>query len=268
VTLTRRQGAVLGLVQGVTEFVPISSSGHLLGVPLLLGWDELLDDPAQHRALTTALHAGTAIGATAVLWPQMRPSDPAARRRLAMLLVGGSIPSAVAGALLADRVDSALGRPGQIAALLAGFGLLLAGVDSLRAEETEFDDMQPRHVAGMATGQALALAPGVSRAGVTIMSGRLVGLDRGAASRASYLMGLPVTVGAAAYSLATADRAGLAARRGPLLLGVATAAVSGGISLQWYMNEGIRGESAWPVAAYRCAAAAVLALVARRKGRR
>ena len=259
--LTTGRAAVLGLVQGLTEFVPVSSSAHLLAVPRLLGWAHVLDDPALHRALATALHAGTALAALAVSGPDLLRADAGERRRLASLFVVGSLPSAVAGALLADRVDASLGRPAQVAALLAGAGLLLGTVDAAAPQRTPYPGIAPRHVAAMALAQALALAPGVSRAGATLTAARAVGLDRPAAHRASALLGLPVTVGAAAYSLVTADRAGLAARRTPLLVGVATAAVSGAGALVAVTRAAERGAGSWPVAAYRCLLAGALLAV-------
>jgi undecaprenyl-diphosphatase len=259
--LTPGRAALLGLVQGLTEFIPVSSSAHLLAVPRLLGWSDVLDDPALHRALATALHAGTALGALAVQGPDLLRADADERRRLALLFVGGSLPSAAAGALLADRVDASLGRPGQVAALLAGAGLLLGAVDAAAPQRTPYQRIAPRHVAAMAVAQAIALAPGVSRAGATLTAARAVGLDRSAANRASALLGLPVTVGAAAYSLVTADRSGLAARRTPLLVGVATAAVSGAGALVAVTRAAERGAGSWPVAAYRCVLAGALLAV-------
>jgi undecaprenyl-diphosphatase len=258
--LTVGRAAVLGVVQGVTEFLPVSSSAHLLAVPRLLGWSAVLEDAALHRALASALHAGTALGALAVTGPDLVAGavDAQERRRLLLLWVGGSLPSAVAGALLADRVDASLGRPEQAAALLAAAGLLLGVVDATAPQRTAYEGLDRRHVAAMALAQALALAPGVSRAGATLTAGRAAGLDRAAASRASVLMGLPVTVGAAAYSLLTADRSGLAARRRPLLAGVAAAAVSGALALAAGTRAAERGHGSWPVAAYRCALAALL----------
>lgn len=259
--LTVGRAAVLGVVQGVTEFLPVSSSAHLLAVPRLLGWSAVLDDAALHRALASALHAGTALGALAVTGPDLLAAglaDSAERRRLALLWVGGSLPSAVAGALLADRVDASLGRPEQAAALLAGAGLLLGLVDAAAPQRTPYEGLGPRHVAAMALAQACALAPGVSRAGATLTAARATGLDRPGAARASVVMGLPVTVGAAAYSLVTADRSGLAARRAPLLAGVAAAWVSGALALTALTRAAARGRGSWPVAVYRCALAAAL----------
>jgi undecaprenyl-diphosphatase len=268
--LTVGRAAVLGVVQGATEFLPVSSSAHLLAVPRLLGWSAVLDDAALHRALASALHAGTALGALVVTGPDLLcgAADAAERRRLALLIVGGALPSAVAGALLADRVDASLGRPEQAAALLAAAGLLLGVVDATAPQRTPYEGLGPRHVAAMALAQALALAPGVSRAGATLTAGRAAGLDRVAANRASVVMGLPVTVGAAAYSLVTADRSGLVARCGPLLAGVAAAAVSGALALAGVTRAAERGRGSWPLAAYRCALAGLLVAAPRGQGER
>ena len=187
---------VLGLVQGLSEFLPISSSGHLLIVPWLFGWNDL-DSESIKKAFDVALHLGTLIavvgyyrrdvliyvrdGVRAVV---RRDRDTTPHGRMAWLLVMASIPAAVVGVLLETWIDDELGRPWIIAVSLIVFALVLAWADR-RKGSREFDELTRRDAAAIGVAQVLALNPGTSRSGISMSAAMARGLDRAAADRKS-----------------------------------------------------------------------------------
>ncbi len=203
---------VLGIVQGLSEFLPISSSGHLILVPWLFGWKELTG-PAHadlNRTFDVALHLGTFVGAAAYFradlarlfraaWTSVRNRrvDDADQRQ-AWLLALSALPAATVGALLESKVGDSLGQIWLIAILLIVFGLVLLVADRLGGDR-EADEFRFRDAATMGLCQAGALFPGVSRSGITITAGRFLGFQRDAAARLSFLMSLPVIAGAGIY---------------------------------------------------------------------
>lgn len=209
------------MAQGLAEVVPVSSSAQLVLLPWLLDWE-----PAGERTtFAAALHAGSCLGIGWVLREDVSSLD----RRTACLLACTCVPAAVAGLCVADRLEQRLSRPGQLAALLAGAGVLLWAVDR-RAEarpRLPTGDVGPRQAAFAAFAQIPALVPGVSRSGATLTALRAAGVDRRAAERFSLLMSLPVTAGAAVLTLARADPAALRRLAPSLGAGAGCAAVAG-----------------------------------------
>lgn len=231
------------MAQGVAEVVPVSSSAQLALLPWLLGWTP----PADRTGFAAGLHAGSCAGiATVVGVPD---------RRTLLLVAATSAPAAVAGLLAADRVEQRLGRPPQLAALLAGAGVLLWAADRWSPQDRA---VGPREAGWAALAQVTALVPGVSRSGATLTALRLAGVDRAAAQRFSLLMSLPVTAGAAGLTL-TRSRSLPPATA----LGAATAAVAGAVAARAQARR--PGSSAALPALYRLGLAA---LVARRLSRR
>jgi undecaprenyl-diphosphatase len=167
-------------VQGVAEVLPVSSSAQLSLLPWLLRWDAVED----RTSFAAGLHAGSALGIAAALRPTPRELGPT---------LAATLPAAVAGAVLHEVVERRLGRPGPTAALLAGAGVALALAD----RRPSSGSVQGRDLALAGTTQLLALAPGVSRAGITITTLRLRSVRRQDAFRTSLVMSLPVTLGAA-----------------------------------------------------------------------
>ncbi len=204
------QAVVLGIVQGLSEFLPISSSGHLEMARWLLGWDELAGD--LETAFDVAVHMGTLAGAAGYLRHDiaryMRAGfDPILGRgrltdngRVAWALVVSAAPAAAVGVLLADEIARSESIA-TVAVMLVGFGLVLAVADRAVQRRPQ-DDFGFFHALVMGLGQALALQPGVSRSGVTISIGRGLGYTREAAARLAFLMSLPVIAGAGVYALA------------------------------------------------------------------
>lgn len=253
---------VLGLVQGLSEFLPISSSGHLLLVPWLFGWNDF-DSESTEKAFDVALHVGTIIAAAAYfrrdIVTYVREGIGAIRRRrqpitpegrVAWLLLVSTIPAALVGALFESWIDERLGTPTIIAVSLILFGLLLAWAD--RAKGTrQVDHYTMRDALTVGAAQALALNPGTSRSGITMTAARRLGFSRDAAARLSFLMMLPVTSGAVVLKLSRLLGDGIPAElRIPMLVGIATSAVSGWFAV-WGTLRLVRTKSFNPFVTYR-----------------
>jgi undecaprenyl-diphosphatase len=199
------QAAVLGIVQGLTEFLPISSSAHLYVVPTLLGWEYA------GLAFDVALHWGTLLALIAafgnVWWRLGRDAlagDGAHRAdawRLIAKLALASVPAAVAGLLLEDAAANLLRHLPLQAAMLALFGFLLWWVDRARPPGRDLDEPGWGTCLVVGCAQALALVPGVSRSGVTLTAGRAAGLAKVSAARFSFLLATPITFGAGLLEL-------------------------------------------------------------------
>lgn len=232
--------------------VPVSSSAHLTVVPWLLGWP----DPPHRTTFAAGLHAGSCLGiGLALLGGAQRPSP----RTLAMA-AATCLPAAAAGLLAADTVEARLGRPPQLAALLAAAGAALALADRRPQDRS----VGPRAAALAALAQVAALAPGVSRSGAALTALRAARVDRTEAQRFSLLMSLPVTAGAAGLTFGRSDRASLRALVRPLAVGAVAAAVAGFVAAR---GQARRGAHALVIfALYRLALAAVV-ISASRRGR-
>lgn len=212
--LTPLQGAVLGAVQGVAEVVPVSSSAQLALLPRLLGWPQ----PPDRTAFAAALHAGSCAGIAWALRDDLRDLRAAGLVRLVAL----SAPAAAAGLLAADAVERRLGTSRQLAALLAGAGGLLWVAD----RRPQQHDVRRSDAVTAAAAQALALVPGVSRSGAVLIALRARRTSRPAAHRHALLTGLPVSAGAAAFTLLRSDSAALRGSTPALVAGVPVAAIA------------------------------------------
>jgi undecaprenyl-diphosphatase len=265
---------ILGLVQGLSEFLPISSSGHLLLVPWLFNWHDF-DNTSIEKAFDVALHLGTLVAVVGYFWKELvvyvregirlvvhreRPATP--EGRLAWLLVLSSIPAAIAGALFEKSIDNKLGKPGLIAASLIVFGILLAVADR-RAGVRTLPEFQRDDALKIGAAQVLALNPGTSRSGITMTAARFLGFTRDAAARASFLMAIPVTGGAVAYKMLKLAKDGVPNGLGvPMIVGIVTAAIAGWAAV-WGTLRLIRTHSFMPFVIYRCAlGVAVLVILA------
>jgi len=265
---------VLGLIQGLSEFLPISSSGHLLLAPWLFGWDDF-DDASIEKAFDVALHIGTLIAAIAYFrrdlgvylregWRTVarRGQPPSRDGRVAWLLLLSTVPAALVGALFESQIDEQLGTPTIIAVSLIGFGVLLAVADRATGRRVVGGFCVTDAVV-IGAAQALALNPGTSRSGITITAARFRGFDRDAAARLSFLMMLPVTGGAVLFKMVKLVGDGIPDGLGvPMLVGVATSAVSG-FAAVWGTIRLVRRHSFTPFVIYRVVlGVAVLVIVA------
>lgn len=251
---------VLGITQGLSEFLPISSSGHLKLVPWLFGWDDFAGDESLAKTFDVALHLGTLIGAIAYFRRDVvRLTRAAFRRdarktqdgRTAWYIVAASVPAAITGALLADVIEDKTGAIWLIATMLIAFGLVLAWADR-RPAGRPVEQVQLRDALLMGLGQAVALQPGVSRSGVTMTAGRLSGLGRDGAARFAFLMSLPITAGALVFKGADA-----AAEGGipdgfvaPFAWGIVASAITGWLAV-WGTLRLIRTRTFAPFVVYR-----------------
>jgi undecaprenyl-diphosphatase len=269
--LTVLQAIVLGLTQGITEFAPISSSGHLILVPWLFGWS-IVQDPALNKTFDVALHLGTLLGAVIYfrtdLWRYVRAwfGSVGARavrtqdERFAWALVIGTIPGALAGALFEGTIEDTLGEPWLIATMLACFGIVLYVVDRVCRQDRSFDTVGPRTGLFLGTAQALALQPGVSRSGVTITAARLIGIERESAARASFLLAIPIIAGAGLYKSIGVFQDGFQGYGAQFFWGFVASAVSG-FTVIWFLLRYLRRHDFLLFMVYRLAVAALVLLL-------
>jgi len=233
--LDYRIAVTLGIVQGLGEFLPISSSAHLILTPWFLGW------PDPGLTFDVALHVGTLVAVLAYFWRDLLRLAIAAPRprsvdgRMFWLLLLGAIPGGIAGVLLDSLAEQTLRSPVLIAGTLSLMGLALLAADRLGATDREMRDIGPLDALLIGAAQAVAIVPGVSRSGITIAVARARGIERSAAARFSFLMGTPVIAGAALFKLRhLADNPG--ALTGPFLAGILAAAIVGALSIAFVLR--------------------------------
>jgi undecaprenyl-diphosphatase len=242
---------VLAVVQGLTEFLPISSSAHLILVPWLFHWT---DDPG--LAFDVALHAGTLIAVAVYFirewiqltlcglgfhYPSRASEDQVLQsRRLFWYLVAGTIPGAVFGFLLEKKAEAALRNPISIAIAMIAMGLLMWYGDYSGRKERHLTNVSLGDSLFVGFGQALALFPGVSRSGITITAGLFRGLTREAAARFSFLLSTPIIAGAALVEvpkLLKAHKAGtLDMSLGQIGLCVGISAIVGFLVIEFFLQ--------------------------------
>jgi undecaprenyl-diphosphatase len=201
------QALVLGLVQGATELLPISSSGHLILVPWVGDWEYLKEHETFNQTFDVALHLGTLVAVVGYFWRDLvgllvawvrtlrARRVTTAEERLAWFVVVATIPAAIVGFLGEELIAEHLGEPWQIAIVIAAFGLLLWVADR-RPEQRGTESLGTRQALVIGAAQSLALMPGVSRSGITITAGRFLGLDRDSAARVSFVLLVPIVLGA------------------------------------------------------------------------
>jgi undecaprenyl-diphosphatase len=265
--LTNWQALVLGIVQGATELLPISSSGHLILVPWAADWHVLQEDDEFNQTFDVALHLGTLVAVAGYFWHDVvrllaawvrslgSRSISDRDQRLAWGVFVATIPAAIVGALGADFIVDRLGEPWQIAILLGAFGLVLLAADR-RPATRELETVGIKEGLAVGIAQSLALAPGVSRSGVTISAGRFLGLDRDAAARLSFLLLIPTTLGAVVWKGITDVVFGElpAGWEGPFLVGTLAAAASGLLAIVFLLSF-VRRHTYTPFVVYRLAVA-------------
>ena len=265
------QAIILGIVQGLSEFLPISSSGHLLLVPWLAGWDEL--DASVKKSFDVALHLGTLVAVVGYFWTDVktyvvegtklvvnRKRPATTQGRLAWLFVLATIPAALVGALFEDQIDNRLGTPTIIGISLIAFGLLLAWADR-REGKRPVEEFRAKDALIVGAAQALALNPGTSRSGITMTAGRFIGFDREAAVRISFVMSIPVIFGAVVFKLG-----GLAADGVPdgllvpMIVGIITSGLAGWFAV-WGTITLVKTHSFMPFVVYRIALGVIVLVV-------
>ena len=233
------QAIVMGLVQGLTEFLPISSSGHLIIVPALLGWDDPFIDSL---AFSVMLHLATLLALLLYFradWLRLIPAwfaslrdrsiggDP--DRKLAWLLALSTIPAIIAGLFLNDLIEGTFRSLGLVAVTLLIGAAILWLAERVGSRTRQMSELGVTGAIGIGAAQALALVPGISRSGISISAGLFAGLDRESAARFSFLMATPITAGAGVFELrkVISGEAGVDVTLMPLLAGMIAALVAG-----------------------------------------
>lgn len=256
--MTYAQALVLGVVQGLTEFLPVSSSGHLILAPALLGW------PDQGLAFDAAVHLGTLAALLAYFRRELRAlASGALSRRVAVLVVLATVPAGLAGILFERWIEAHLRSPLVVAGSLALWSLVMAIADRRaavppRGAGDPLVAVSARQAIAVGCAQALALVPGTSRSGITITAGLFGGLDRATAARFAFLCGIPITAAAGGLKMLDLVRLEDATiALGPLLAALAAAFASGWAAV-WFLVAYLQRRSLTPFVVYRLVLAAVI----------
>src|SRR5262245_6910524 len=270
--MSELEALLLGIVQGLTEFLPISSSGHLILVPWIQDYTFLENNESFNKTFDVALHAGTLVAAIsyfrhevvaftkAFLHTLRTRTIETTDERLSWAIAIGTIPAVIAGGLGADFIDEHLGEPWMIGIQLIVFGWLLGWADRL-PQSRALGDVQLMDGWKIGLAQVLALAPGTSRSGITITAARYLGLDRDSAARFSFLLLIPIVLGATIFETAKAVHAGLPSGvAGPMIVATMCAAVSGYLAIAFLLRL-VRTHSYRPFVLYRYFAGAAILLI-------
>lgn len=264
------RAAILGIVQGLTEFLPISSSGHLILVPRLFGWDD------QGLSFDVGLHVGTLVALLVYFWRdwakmigfglvdlrnhQFRFREHRNESRLIWLIALGSIPAALVGVLFNSWIEDNVRQPWLVAITLAAVGGLMLFADRRSRRTRGIGDIGVVDAVTIGIAQACALIPGVSRSGATMSVGLMRDLDRGAAARFAFLLGTPAFVGAALVKLS--DFTGESSKAlGELAVGFGFSAVVGLLVIHFLMRY-LRTRSLMPFVVYRWGVAGLTLVIA------
>ncbi len=260
--MTALRAIALGILQGLGEFLPISSSGHLIVVPYLMGW------PDNGLAFDVALHLGTLAAVAFAFWrdwlrllrcglralsARRSLADPDAR--LLVYLALATLPGAIAGLLLDEWAETVFRSPALVALMMALMGAVLWAADRRAGTTAGGDAVSLRDALLIGLAQALAIVPGTSRSGATISMALFLGHQREAAARFSFLLALPITAGAAVVKVPDLLTSGTDLQ--PVLLGMIAAAVSGFAAIRVLLRH-VRTRSYAPFAWYRFAFALVV----------
>jgi undecaprenyl-diphosphatase len=235
---------ILGALQGFAEVLPISSSAHLILVPWLLQW------PESGLTFDVALHLGTFIALTLyfrrdIIEMAFSTVDAIANRslntparRLPFLIIAATVPAAVIGKLFEHQVEALFrSNPLLIAAVLIVFGVILGIADIAGRKRLALDEIKPASALTIGLFQCLALIPGVSRSGITITAGLMLGFTRESAARFSFLLSLPIVAGAALLKTLHLVRDGIPSGEGvPMLVGILVSAITGYISVAFLLK--------------------------------
>lgn len=261
------QSIILGIIQGLGEFLPISSTAHLILAPYFFGWQ----DPG--LSFDVALHIGTLIAVVAFFWndwldifksasndvlhTKYKIPDNKYPAKLLWLLVIASVPGAIFGFLFDDYAEHAFRNPLLIAFTLSVVGLILYLVDKYAKHKKDINHISIKDAIWIGLSQAIAIIPGVSRSGATMTTGLVLGLSREQAARFSFLLSTPIIFGAAILKVPHLLKAGIDL---PIMLGIIAAAISGYLAIK-YMLRFIQKVGYAPFFWYRLILAGVIVIV-------
>jgi undecaprenyl-diphosphatase len=265
-TLADWQAVILGIVQGITEPIPISSSGHLVIVPWLFGWPSVGEDNSFNKTFDVALHMGTLLAVVIYFWRDLVLITKSAwrglternvegfERKLPWYIALSAVPAALAGALLTDLFEGPLSEPWIIGVQLIIFGLVLYGADRVLAHTKLMNRMLAGDAAFIGVAQTLALMPGVSRSGITISAGLARGFNRESATRFAFLMSVPIIFGAGLFKGYETFVTGEGLPDGAtsaFVIGIISSAVTGYAAIAFLIRY-VRTHSFLPFVVYRC----------------
>ncbi len=263
--MTDLQVIILAIVQGLTEFLPISSSGHLVLVPVLFGWADqgLVFDVTVHFGSLVAVLVffrrdilGLLQGGAQVLGGSVGTTEA----RMALGIALATIPAALAGLLLVDWIEANLRSPLVIVYTLSAYAVLMALADRLGRRDRQMSGIRVQDAVLIGVAQALALVPGTSRSGITITAARALGFKREEAARFSFLLAVPVILLASLYSLLGLLQTDAAVAWGQLATGVVVSAIVAYLSIEFFMRF-VSRIGLLPFAVYRLFLAAVILYV-------
>lgn len=257
------QAVTLGILQGLTEFLPVSSSGHLLILPWLWGWEPL------GLTFDVMLHSGTLLAVVlyfrAQLWEMLRNLPrrfqglQSEQEDLLVPLLVGTLPGGLVGVLLGGTIEAHLRTPWVVVVTLSSIGLLLLWADRKTSGTRAWESINWKTALWIGGAQALALVPGVSRSGITIIAALLLGLSRPDAARFSFLLAIPLIAGATGLELLdlSLEPAGQGVPLVPLLAGVVSSFVSGFLCVKYFLRF-LQSRSFLPFVIYRLLLSAVI----------
>ncbi len=265
--MTIIQALILGLVQGATEFLPVSSSAHLVLVPWLLNWN------APGLVFDTVVHLGTLLAVVIYFWKDILQivvgvlntlkarnlNDP--HGKLGWIVVVGTIPAALIGYLLESTFEKLFGAPAIVLGFLFITGLVLFITERISAKIRPIESLTWKDALLIGLAQAAAIAPGISRSGSTIAAGLALGIKREAATRFSFLLVIPIILGAGIFKLKDAFDVGFSgSETTTLIIGFAAAAISGYAAIS-YLLAFVRKHSLYVFAGYCWAVVVILGIV-------
>lgn len=223
------KAVILGFIQGITEFLPISSTAHLVITPWIFGWDGEVNS----LSFDIAVHLGTLLSLFYCFWRDwvnMVFQD----RRMFLYIIIGTIPAALAGVALHDTVESKLRDPIIIVFSLVFIGIIMLVAEKIGKRQRDSINLSDAIVVG--TAQAIALIPGVSRSGITISAGLFRGLDRVYAAKFSFLLSTPAVAGAAVFDFYKSIKVGYSHDYSLFIVGAVSAAVTGIIAIKFLLS--------------------------------
>jgi undecaprenyl-diphosphatase len=230
--LTIFQAIIFGALQGVTEFLPVSSTAHLILLPWALGW------PDPGLAFDVALHSGTLVALLIYFrtdWIELIKSAP--NSRMVRFIIAATIPGAIAGALFEHKVEDALRAPQIIATMLIAMALVLLAAELLGRRQKSLDDLSMGDAITVGISQAFAIIPGVSRSGVTITTGLFRGMKRDTAARFSFYLSTPIIGGAVAKKTLDILKGGSGFEQmTPFIIGILASGIIGYLSIAFMMR--------------------------------
>ena len=266
------QALIMGLVQGLTEFIPVSSSGHLVLVPWLFGWKDPFIDSV---AFTVVLHMGTLVALLVFFWRDWVTLIPAGlatirdrsfkgdpNRKMAFLLVVATIPAVLVGPIFESKLEELVREPARIALMLCVGAAILWLADRWGSKQRDETSLSFRESLGIGVAQVIALVPGISRSGISISAGMFLGLNREAAARFSFLMATPVIGGAGVWEARKflTHEAGPSPEMNVVVIGFFAALISGFLAVR-FMLEFLKRQPLTAFIVYRIVAAIVVFIV-------